>query len=73
MSTISAVSSASSGIQQNLHQFNVAADRMSVSRFGPDLLRDVAQMKIAKFGVSANIAVLQTADEVLGEMVDIIA
>ena len=73
MSTISAINSASSGIQQNLQQFNVAADSIATASFGPDMLRDLAQLKLAELGVSANIKVLVESDRVLGHIVDLTA
>ncbi len=73
MSTISAINSASSGIQQNLQQFNVAADSIATEPFGPDMLNDLAQMKLAELGVSANIKVLVASDRVLGHIVDLTA
>ena len=73
MSTISAINSASSGIQQNLQQFNVAADSIATTPFGPDMLNDLAHMKLAELGVSANIKVLVASDRVLGHIVDLTA
>ena len=73
MSTNSAISSASWGIQQNLRQFDDAAANIAKSPFGPEVVRDLVQMKFAKHAVAANVRVLQTADQVLGQVVDIIA
>jgi len=69
--SISAFSSASWGIQQNLRLFDDAAARIAQPPFSPEMIRDVVQMKLAKQGVAANIRVLQTADAVLGQLVDI--
>ena len=68
-----AIDSASSGIQQNLHQFNVAVDSIATTPFGPDMINDLAQMKLAELGVSANIKVLVASDRVLSHIVDLTA
>ncbi len=46
---------------------------MSVGGMDIDLVREVVDMKLAEAGVSANAAVLRTADQMQGVVLDILA
>jgi flagellar hook protein FlgE len=45
---------------------------MSVEGVDIDLVREVVDMKLAKAGVSANAAVMRTADQMQGTVLDIL-
>jgi hypothetical protein len=70
---ISATSSASIGIQRNLQTFNAAAERISSQPIGPNIIRDIMQMKQAKHGVMINAKVLVIADRMNGQLIDLFA
>jgi len=46
---------------------------MNVGGMDIDLVREVVDMKLAEAGVSANAAVLRTADQMTGVVLDILA
>ena len=73
MTQISATSSASIGIQRNLQAFNAAAKRISNQPLGPDVVRDIVQMKQAKYGLMINAKVLAMADRMNGQLIDLFA
>ena len=73
MSTISAINTATSGIQQNVHQLDAAATTVGGPSFSPEMLRDLMQMKQAKLGASANTKVVAASDRVLGHIVNLTA
>ncbi len=71
--SFSALSTASSGIQRNLASLDAAAERIAYQPLGTNTVKDLIDMKVAKHGVAANAAVVRTADEMLGTLVDILA
>ena len=73
MTQISATGSASIGIQRNLQAFNAAAERISSQPLGPNIVRDIVQMKRAKYGVMINAKVLVIADRMNGQLIDLFA
>jgi hypothetical protein len=52
---------------------DAAAERIAYQPFGTNTIRDLVDMKMAKHEVAANAAVVRTADEMLGTLVDILA
>ena len=73
MTPISALSSGSVGIHRNLQAFNAAAERISNQPLGPNVVRDIVQMKQAKYGVMINAKVLGMADRMNGQLIDLFA
>ena len=70
MPSISAFNSATLGIQTHLQQLNDAAAHIASRPLDPDAIVDLLS---ARHGIVANAAVIRTADEVLGTLVDILA
>ncbi len=66
-----AISSASSGIHQNLQRYAAAADRITDpdSNAGID---EIVAMKRAEQGILVNAAVIKTTDKLTGIFVDMI-
>jgi hypothetical protein len=62
-----------SGIDARVQSFERAASR--IARGGPDenLARDLVETMVARTGVAANVAVLRTADEMVGTLIDVVA
>lgn len=71
MTLLSASSSAAVGIHRNLQAFNAAAKRVSSLPLGPNVVRDIVQMKQAKHGVMVNAKLHQMADRMNGQLVDL--
>ncbi len=78
----SATASASYGIQYNLQQFSSAAakiagpstsERSSTDRTATVGIDEIVQLKQAARGVEINAAVVKTAHEVSGYLIDILA
>jgi hypothetical protein len=75
---IQALHSALAGIQLNLRNLDSSASRISrIGAYEPggesppiDLAREFVDMIVAKHGVSANLRVVETVDEMLGLLVD---
>ncbi len=73
MAMIPALDSAVSGIQSNLARLDRAAGRIASPANMLDLAGDVVDQKLAKHGVKANVRVLQTADKMIGTLIDLLA
>lgn len=73
MTNLSATSSASMGIQRNLQAFDAAARRIASQPLGPDVISDISQMKQAKYGILINVKVMQIANRMNGQLVDLFA
>ena len=71
MSFPSAISSATYGIQNNLQRFEEAA--WHIARTPADSATGVADLKMAKHAIFANAAVIRTADELAGTLIDVLA
>lgn len=66
------ISSAAAGIQQNLQRIDVVANRVS----DPDTavsIAEIVDMKRAEHGVQVNAAVLKVANEMSGQLIDVLA
>ncbi|HLZ25709.1 MAG TPA: flagellar hook protein FlgE [Chloroflexota bacterium] len=71
-----------SGLQASMHAFDRSAagasraaaqssnDLPDAANGGPDLLDSVVGMRVAASDVKANLAVMRTADEMLGTLLD---
>ena len=70
---IGAFSSAMQGLADGFDRFNRAADRISRDTELGDLAGNVVQMQQARHEVRANLAVLKTADELVGSLLDVFA
>ena len=68
----SAFNTAYLGIRSNLAAFDVSAHRVAQYPFSGSIVDDVIDMKRAKHGVSANVAVLRASSEMSNQLVDII-
>lgn len=68
----SAINSASAGIQQNIAVLNAAASSLASSPVDHSSVGKIIDMKIAKEAVSANVAVLKTANEMSEQIVDLL-
>jgi hypothetical protein len=55
-----------SGVQASMQAFDRAASGVN----GPDLIDSAVSMRVAASDVKANIAVVRTADEMLGTLLD---
>ena len=55
-----------SGLQASMRAFDRAASAVS----GPDVIDSVVGMRVAANAVKANVAVVRTADEMLGTLLD---
>jgi len=73
MPVIPAMNSALFGIHESLRRFDETASRLAVTAPGDDLAGDLVGLKVAKYGVQANVAVVQAADEMTGTLLDILA
>jgi flagellar hook protein FlgE len=67
---IGAYSSALAGIQQATERFDGAASRIARDGVEGDLAGNFVTMNVAKASVKANCAVVRTADEMLGTLLD---
>jgi hypothetical protein len=63
-------SSASIGAAQGIQAWLQVMDRSAASIAGDELIDAMVGLNQAKAGVKANIAVLRTADEMLGTLID---
>lgn len=70
--SISAVSSAASGISAAFARLDASAARTAAAPLA-NLAGEAVEQIIAKTELSANIAVLRTADEMTGSLLDILA
>lgn len=69
MTAISAFDSAAMGIQRNLEQLNDAATHIASPPVVPGVIVDLTT---ARHGVAINAAVIRTADEFVGAIVDVL-
>ncbi len=69
----SALNTATVGINNNLQQFNDAAQRIARDPMSESLAADVVDLKIAQHGVQANIAVIKQTGEMFGTLLDVLA
>ena len=63
------------GLVAATNRFNESAQKistMSVEGVDIDLVREVVDLKLAQAGVSANAAVMRTADQMQGTVLDIL-
>ena len=70
---ISARYSAHLGIQRNLAVFENAAKRVALNPFDTRIIKDISDMKLAEYGLRANVAVLKTANSMSGQLIDLLA
>lgn len=75
---IAALNSATYGIQQNLMRLNDAAARFARQPVrsdiaSDDIARDFVELKSARHAVAVNAAVVRTADDMLGTLLDTFA
>ena len=66
-----AISAASFGLKQNLQQYGLAAKRIT----NPDSdagINEIVEMKKAEQGMQVNAAVIRTANEMTGLLVDMV-
>jgi len=64
------------GLIAATNRFSESAQRvakMSIDGVDVDLVREIVDMKLAQAGVSANAAVIRTADQMQGVVLDILA
>ena len=73
MSLIPATSSATYGIQISLQRLDAAAKRVAGGTDDANLAADMADIKMARHGVSINASVLTTADRMVGTLIDALA
>ena len=70
---IDAIHSALTGIQAHLESFDRTAERIARTAPTGDLAGDLVQLMIDRHGVAAGGAVLRTADEMVGTLLDRLA
>ncbi len=70
---IGAFSSATQGLAAGYDRFNRVAEGISRDIELTDLAGNVVQMQQARHEVRANLAVLKTADELVGSLLDVFA
>ena len=68
-----AMNAALFGIHESLRQFDETASRLAKTAPTGDLAGDLVGLKVAKYGVQANAAVVQATDEMTGTLLDILA
>jgi flagellar hook protein FlgE len=68
-----AIDAAIGGIQSRLDSLDRTAARIARSAPGDDTPGDLVQLMIDQRGVQANVAVLKTANEMLGALLDVLA
>jgi hypothetical protein len=84
MSSIASLSGGVSGLQASMQMFDRSASTVNratalssnesadaSSRGGPDLIDGIVGTDLAAYAVKANIAVIRTADEMLGTLLDL--
>jgi hypothetical protein len=79
MSSIASLSSGVSGLQASMQMFDRSAATVTrstalstdASSSGPDLIDGIVGTDLAAYAVKANIAVIRTADEMLGTLLDL--
>ena len=72
MKLTSALSIANQGIQNNLQQFTNAVDKISDPE-GNAGIKEIVEMKQAEQGIKVNAAVIRTANEMTGSLINILA
>jgi hypothetical protein len=73
VSHVSPIYSALAGIRAHLLHFEEAAARLSRTAPDGDLPGDLVALKVAKYGVEANVKALQAADGLVGSLLDVLA
>ena len=71
--SIPAMQSALFGIRENLRNFEQTVSRIVRDAPGGDLAADIVDLKIAETGVAVNVAVVRSADEMAGTLLDLLA
>lgn len=73
MSTVGAFDAALFGIRRHLDLFQQHAQQLTRPVTEIDLPAELVGMKIAKAGIQANVASARAADEVLSDLLDVLA
>jgi hypothetical protein len=69
---ISALGHAAYAIHDRMQRFERSAERLARSQ-EPDYVRETVEQMTAKHAVAANVAVIRTADEMVGSLFHIVA
>ncbi|MEZ6118701.1 MAG: hypothetical protein R3C28_19340 [Pirellulaceae bacterium] len=77
MNGVSAVQSASLGIQQNTAEMASAAERIArTPAADPEAdskrIEDAIRMKLAKLGIEVNVTVIKTSSQATGQIIDML-
>ena len=68
---IPAIGSASSAIAANFRRFSESAARVATPAPAPDLVAETVEQIASSHAVAANAAVIRTADQMTGELINI--
>ena len=72
MSTIAPIQSALYGLRTQLDRFERTAEQIAAEAPSGRLAEQMVDLSISKAGVQANVKVVQTADEMLGSLLDLL-
>ena len=70
---VSAISQAAQGLDAGLDRVSRAADRIARNGADDDLAGNMVDMLKSRHHVRANVAVVRTADEMIGTLLDVLA
>ena len=70
---VSAISQAAQGLDAGSDRVSQAADRIARNGMDDDLAGNMVNMLEARRHVRANVAVVRTADEMIGTLLDVLA
>ncbi len=70
---VSAISQAAQGLDAGFDRLSQAANRTARNGAGDDLAGNIVDMLKARQDVRANVAVVRTADEMIGTLLDVLA
>jgi hypothetical protein len=66
------IHSALSGLRANLGNFERSASRLAREGIEGDLAGNLVQLQVDKHAVSASVAAVRTADEMIGSLLDVL-
>ena len=68
---IPAIGSAASGLSAQFRRFSESAARVAAAKPAPDLVAETVEQITSRQVAAANVAVIRTADQMTGELINI--